>query len=226
MADCIASGSGSLSRLLLEKNGITSAGAKDLAAALRKTSHVRWINLNNNGEIGADGAVALLNVLAEAGRCRVERVEFDGCGMGDKGAEAVGGVILSGGGSTRISVERNDIHAAGFRAIAEAVANAPIGAKIGMLNLRANQAGKEGVEAVLEKIIRPARVVQELDIRRVGLGPDGVKAVVAALRIREKGVLERVNVGEYDYGEEGLRVLTEFIGEECRAVHKMVLNYS
>ncbi len=85
-----------LMELNLGDNQIGESGAIELAKGLAKAGSLTEVELKGN-LIGPAGGAAVLDSLALAGSQRINLVELQDCGIGDRGAEAMGRLLARRG---------------------------------------------------------------------------------------------------------------------------------
>lgn len=205
VADYVARCAKTISELYLGSNNITQTGAKELAKVLWNADSLRVLDMSAN-IIKAEGAVSLLESLATPGSHAMRLLSLKGCLICDEGGMAAAKFILSRGCEV-LDLSRNFIGKKGFNAIVDAVAGS--GIIMDKLNLSNNPAQEGGAKRLAERLIMPNQHVRYLDIKRVWMGNEGAKAIASAIRQRNEGVLQSVDVKSEDFGEEGLAALQQ-----------------
>ncbi len=169
----LGSGGRTLKELHMNSNGIAEAEALELAKGLAKAYALKHIDIKGN-PLGPRGAAAILDALAAASTAPMDLIDFEKCGMGDDGAEAVGRVIMCRG-CRYMSLSENVIHEKGAKAIADSID--AFGFMIEALHLYKNSLCNEGVTYFLDKIMQKNRSLCELSIDLSDIGVEGAMAV-------------------------------------------------
>ncbi len=191
-----------LQELSMDSTGISESGAIELAKALRCTKVLQSLHLREN-RLGPTSSAAILDSID----CRypMQNLDMPECQMGDLGAEAVGRLVRRVGCKC-VYLRRNGIGAAGTKMIVDAVEAAST--RVQVLTLAMNPMSPEGIVYICERLIRPNRTVEELDIRKTTMLKEGAMAVSnAVIERRQPGMLRCVEVTGGDCGGEGRQAL-------------------
>lgn len=169
-------------------NGITDAGAMQLAMGLssayppmrnliirrgKEGYALTGIYISDN-RIGPRGAEAVFDALATASFMTMNTVDLVDCGIGDGGAAAAGKFILHR--SCRyMSLNNNGIHAKGIKALANYIHASDC--MLETLYLYQNPLDDDGIACFLDTIMKRNRSVRELYLDVSDIGMRGVRAV-------------------------------------------------
>ncbi len=195
----------SLTDLNLSVNKISVDGANSLAGALKKAVSIASLRFDLN-EFGPSGAVGVLDALtSQSGTRPMRMISLLGCEIGGKGTEAVARLIRKRG-CQEVRLTANTLTANEIRVVVDAIAD---NNDVTMdLNIAGNPIGCDGAKLVAERLILENRVVRRLDMRDIGLGDAGAKAIVDAMRGRKAGgPLRELQVEKDDCEEEGLEMM-------------------
>ncbi len=203
VVDCIRGGGCGIERLDLARNVIGEKGATELAKVLAESKRITELDLSKN-ELGPEAVTAVLDAISPLQP--MDRLRLKLCKLGDKGAEAIGRLILRAG-CRRVLIPNNDIHFSGVASIIAAVVTA--GTPTRKLDLAFNPAGKEAAELIALRIINGGTMLEKLDIRMIGAEKGGVKAILEAIKEKGKGAIRRLCVGEDGCGPEGDKIFSE-----------------
>ncbi len=197
-----------IQELYLNEGGIGEAGAKELARALVSAIELQVLDISYNAEMGQTGATAVLKTLGQPGRRPMERIFLQHCNAGNAGAKALAKVIIDVG-CEFVDISGNVVSAEGAGAIADALSTP--GVHVNNLVLSDNPIGPVGVEQIANKVIRPNKAVEMLDIKNTSMEKQGAMAVALALRERDRssGTLRNLALSEDECGEMGLKALLE-----------------
>ncbi len=197
-----------MKELSMSRNGISAEGAKYLAAVLRSQQRnssmmVLALGLNN---IGPETAAAAIDALISPGRGHpMEMLSLPGCGLEDRGAEAVARLITAIG-CRHIRLGDNGIHSVGAKAIADACDRPTT--RIALLDLRMNPIEEDGVERIAEKIVRTNRTVESLDLGKIAFSDKAAAVLANAIEKRRRGgPLREVRLEPMDFGAGGLGMM-------------------
>ena len=108
------------SEIDLGDKGLTDHDATVVAEVLKSNTSVRYIYLDGNTEIGAEGAKALAEALKV--NATVEDLYLDGCGIGDDGAAAIAEALRSNTSLEQLWLRGNGIGEQGKQLLRDAVA--------------------------------------------------------------------------------------------------------
>ncbi len=185
------------------RNGITEAGAVELARVFSKAYALQHIDLTKN-LLGPHGGSAILDALATASTISMDMIRLIDCGIGDDGASAAGRLIERRG-CRHAFLDENEIHGGGAKAIADSVAVSPC--MIEMLVISTNPLGEEGVEYLLDKIAaqKGRRLVREMQIVGIKIG---VKGAMAARRaVEQQDAIYQLHASRLTGDEEADRIM-------------------
>ncbi|MDR3575461.1 MAG: hypothetical protein P4L50_16495, partial [Anaerolineaceae bacterium] len=174
----LGSGGCTLKELRMESNDITEAGALELANGFAKAYALRSIRMEVN-QLGPRGAAAMLDAIAIVSTVQMDMIYFDQCEIGDDGAEAAGRLIM-GRSCKRISLNQNEIHDKGVKAIADSIEASEC--MIELLSLYVNPVGDAGVKYFLDKVLYESKIASKIGI---GLSCIGVEEAMAVRRMTE-----------------------------------------
>ncbi len=201
LAGYLMAGPSRIAHLSLNINMITQSGTKELVKALARIGTLSFLDLSQNS-LGSENASALFDSFVRP----MEELKLARCEIGDKGAKALARAI-SRGGFRRLTLDCNQIGAEGIAAVAEAIAAAGC---IETLSLTSNFVGTSGAIMIAEKIVKPNRTMESLDINYMDLGAEGARALAIAVReMRPDSALRRLIVGGKDCGEPGVRAIRD-----------------
>lgn len=201
-----------------QSSEMDETGAKSLASAL---GSVLKLNLAYN-ELGATGAAYICSALISASlKQPLELLDLGQCWIGDEGAKSVGSVI-SHRGCRRVLLPSNGIHAKGAGALADAIAHSWTTLK--MLSLRANLLETDGVLLIAQKVVRPNRRVEELDLSTIIIGEKAALELADAVRTRnrEGGVTTEISLSANKCDPKGLKAITEAAAETGMTLNRLV----
>ncbi len=210
--------------LEMRRNRITEPGALALAKSLERLTSLTTLSLSYNS-LGPTGAAAILDALclSHTKMSPMLLVSMRHCLAQDQGAAAAGRLIR-GSGCRSLELDGNKICEEGAKAIATAIFSCAEGTVIKSLFLGENQLGKLGAEWLAERVIKPNRVVVELDIMEIYMGDAGAKAIAAAIMGREEGVMKSVIIYGNDFTELGVNEFKAAMEREQTANHKVRLS--
>ncbi len=177
----IRSGAGAtLAELWMRRNGITEAGALELARAFVKAYTLQHVDISGN-PVGPRGATAIVDALAAACAVPMVAIGLASCGIGDE--EAAGAArLISRRGCRRVDLGRNRIGVAGATAIADSVTDSKC--DIQVLGLSGNPLGDAGVTYLLDKVVamqlQQHRFIGRINIADTETGTAGMMAVQRA----------------------------------------------
>ncbi len=217
VSDFLCDSGGKLTELDLGDNCIDGAGAGVLVEGLAKASSLIKLVLKGN-PIGPAGGVAVLNSIATPETRNMELVELQGCGIGDRGAEAMGG-LLTKRGCNSVGLMNNSISGKGFENLASSVEKA-VG-RIHRLDLQDNEPGEHGLKFLAERVLRTNKVVREVYLDRCLVTDKAASALVDAVKGRAAGgELKLVRILEKSCSAEGLKTIQQ--SDECNGVLMLV----
>ncbi len=204
LGETLLSQTKSLSELNIMDNGISEAGAADLAKALSHNRSLKLLNLSYNCINGAGGSALLDAIPADH---PLAELCVSNCDLGDQGAEALARFVQRSGSLRKIDAWDNDIRLRGAQALSEAMERS---SSVEILWLGGNQVGTEGAKCIAEKIVRKSRTLRELGLWGIAMGDEGAKAVARAIKERDRrSVLNLFSVNAKEFGLEGLRALKD-----------------
>ncbi len=203
VSDDILAKCGALKTIILSSSELTTNDAKVFVMGLRECkSRMKHISLYSNvGAVTSELIDALPNSLYE--------LLIHHCNVDDQVAEAVSRFIRRAYRVRDVLLNDNKFHSVGK--ILEAAAES---SSITSLSLNDNELGLAGALCLAE-IVGKCRSLRDLDIRRIGMGSEGAKAIARAV-VRAKqnlalrlSMLEKITFSSEDAGEEGIRELNE-----------------
>ena len=148
-------------------------------------------------ELDADDCSTLATTLS-ASSCRLAVLNIDKAGIGAEGAHVLAAALEANATLTSISMQRNGLGRKGGRALGEALSN---NSSVTHLDLSLNDIGPQGGLAFAEALRTPGGRLASLVMVRCGLGPDGGRALGAALEVNTS--LTRLDVTQNDLGTSG-----------------------
>ena len=145
--------------------------AAECSAALEE------LHLSRNMQLGADGAMALIQSLPQVNVLRT--LGFDGCGLqGSAGGRALAALVCAAPALERLHVGNNPLGQAGIKALAEGFPE-----QNGIKELRVFNCGFHGPPGgrSIGALVRKAKSMEVLDVIHNALMPDGLHALARAL---------------------------------------------
>ncbi len=193
-------------KLGISASVITTEPAGLFAKVLLRASVISTLDLECN-ELGPEGAEAVIMALTSPGRSPMHMLNLSMCGIEDRGAEAVGRLIVSTG-CRRILIPYDCINASGSSAIANSCERAA--AEIEFLDLSGNPIEADGMKCIAERIVRANTAVGTLRLKKIEIGDETAETLARAIRERNReGPLRSLELHYLDFTEEGETALEE-----------------
>ncbi|KAL0226110.1 hypothetical protein P9112_013434 [Eukaryota sp. TZLM1-RC] len=189
---------GSITKLNLQFNKITSEGASALARALESNSTLTKLNLGDN-KITSEGASALARALES--NSTMTELNLGNNNITSEGASALARALESNSTLTTLYLQYNNFPSEGASALARALES---NSTLTKLNLGDNKITSEGASA-LARALESNSTLTTLDLQYNNFTSEGASALAHALE--SNSTLTKLNLGNNNITSEGASAL-------------------
>ena len=207
-----------VSKLDMQKMGISPADASALGEALKVNRSLTTLDLSSNS-FGDAGASALGEAL------KVNRsltmLTLYGNNIGDAGASALGEALKVNRSLTMLSLSSNSVGDAGASALGEAL---KVNRSLTTLGIFCNKSIGDAGASALGEALKVNRTLTTLDLAHNSIGDAGASALGEALKVNR--TLATLNVFNNRFGDQGVNVLRDSARAGCSLVGYSLVGYS